>query len=178
MRDRLHEEQPEAVEVEHLLGDDEAADEERELERDHREHRQHRVLQRVPRQHQPLHQPLGPRRADVVLAQHLEHRRARHAHANGRIAIADRERWPDELLDVLPRVDPERRVDHRRQPVEHDQEQQDEHDAEPEGRRGEAGDGEDAHGVVDPRVLLERGQHAERDRERDRHHRRHDRDLQ
>ena len=51
---RLHEEQPEPVQVEHLLGDHEAADEEGELERDHRQHRQHRVLERVARQDERL----------------------------------------------------------------------------------------------------------------------------
>src|SRR6059058_2181277 len=66
---RLDEEEAESVEVEHLLGDDEAAHEERELEGDHGEHRQHRVLERVPRQDQLVPQSLGPGRADVVLAQ-------------------------------------------------------------------------------------------------------------
>ena len=55
---------------------------------------------------------------------------------------------------------------------------EDEDDAEPERGRGEAGDGEDAHGVVDPGVLLERGDHPEGNGEHHRHDGGHDRDLQ
>jgi len=57
--------------------------------------------------------------------------------------------------------------------IQDDQQHENEHDAEPEGRRGEAGDREDPHDVVHPGVLLERRHHAERDGQRDRDERRH-----
>src|SRR5256885_9826782 len=68
---RLDEEETEPVEVEHLLGHDEPAHQERELERDHGEHRQHRVLERVAREDELLPESLAAGRADVVLSQHL-----------------------------------------------------------------------------------------------------------
>ena len=61
VRDRLDEQQAEAVQVEHLLGDHEPAEQERELEADHGQHRQHRVLQRVAREDQL--RPRAPWRA-------------------------------------------------------------------------------------------------------------------
>ena len=158
--DRLDEEQPEAVQVEDLLRHHEPAHEEGELDARHRQHRQHRVLERVALEDERLHQALGARGADVVLAQHLEHRGAGHAGGHRRVAVADGEGGPDELEHVLPRVDPEGRVDHGRQPVENHEQRQDHQDAEPERRRGDARDGDDAHHVVDPRVLLERGRHT------------------
>ena len=47
-RRRIDEQLADAVEVEHLLGDDEAADQEGELEADHGDDRQQRVAQGVP----------------------------------------------------------------------------------------------------------------------------------
>src|SRR5919197_1539268 len=70
--DRLDEELAEPVEVEDLLGHDEPADEERELERDDRDDREQRVAQRVPDDDEALAYALRPRRAHVILAQHLE----------------------------------------------------------------------------------------------------------
>ena len=97
---------------------------------------------------------------------------------DGRVAVADGERRPDELREVLPGVDPERREHHRRQPVEEDEQHEDQHDAEPERRHREPGDREHPHRVVDPGVLLERRDHAERDREHGRHDRRHHGELE
>src|SRR5215470_18945412 len=56
MGHRLYEQQSEAVQIEHLLGHDQAADQEGELERDDGQHRQHGVLERVARQDQALHE--------------------------------------------------------------------------------------------------------------------------
>ena len=66
--DALHEQLADAVEVEHLLGHDQAADQEGELEADHGDRRQQRVAQRVARDHELLVHALGARGADVVLA--------------------------------------------------------------------------------------------------------------
>src|SRR5574337_126995 len=70
--DRLDEEVWEARQVENPLGDDESADEERELDPDDCDHRQHRILERVTPDDHPSPLPLGPRRPDVVLSHHLQ----------------------------------------------------------------------------------------------------------
>src|SRR5215213_8944133 len=77
---RLHEQPADAVQVEDLLGDDQAADQEGELDADQGDHRQQRVLERMAVDDDLLEQPFGTGGADIVLAHHLEHGRARHAH--------------------------------------------------------------------------------------------------
>src|SRR4030095_6343538 len=74
--DGVEQELPHAGQDEDALHDDGPADERRELQAHHRDDRDHGVLQNVSRDDGGLRQPLGPRRADVVLAQHLEHHRA------------------------------------------------------------------------------------------------------
>ena len=59
--------------------------------------------------------------------------------------------------------------------VEH---QHDRHDAEPEGRRGDARDRHHANEVVEPGILLQGGDRAERDGDQDGDHRRQDGDLE
>src|SRR3984893_2505144 len=71
--DGVEQELSHAGDDEDALHDDGPAEEGRELEAHHREHRDHRVLQHVAGDDQRLRQALGPRGADVVLAQHLEH---------------------------------------------------------------------------------------------------------
>src|SRR5262245_9803923 len=57
-----------AVDVEDLLGHDQAADQERELEADHGDDGQQRIAQGVPAHDEPRPYAFGPGRADVVLA--------------------------------------------------------------------------------------------------------------
>ena len=64
---------------EHPLGDDDAADQERDADADHRHDRHRGIAQRVAHQHAALAEALGACGADVVLVQHLEHRGARDA---------------------------------------------------------------------------------------------------
>src|SRR5687768_2510225 len=66
--DGLDEKARDAGQVEHVLGDDEAADEEGELDADDGDHGQDRVLQRMAPDDDPLGLPLGPCRPDIVLA--------------------------------------------------------------------------------------------------------------
>ena len=145
---------------------------------------QQRVAQRVPAHDQLLEHALGARGAHVVLAQHLEHGRAGHARGHRRIAIAGGERRPDQHAQVVDRIDPDRHVGDGRHPrhaepgLRRDQDAEDDQDAEPERRHGDAGDGEGPHHVVDPGILLHGRDGAERDGEQDGGHRRHDRDLQ
>src|SRR3972149_9603713 len=61
----LNEELSQTVEVEYLLGDDEAAEQERELETDDGDRRQQRVAQRVAANHHGFGDALGARRGDI-----------------------------------------------------------------------------------------------------------------
>ena len=63
-------------------------------------------------------------------------------------------------------------------PVEIRQQQQDDDHAEPERRHREPGDRDHADHVVDPGVLVERGERPQRNRDQHREHGRHDRDLE
>ena len=101
--DGLHEEAGEAGKVEHRLRDDEPADQEGELDPDDRDHGQDGVLERVAPDDDALGLALGPRRADVVLAQHLEQGRARDPHDERRGAVAHREGGQHELDGVQAR---------------------------------------------------------------------------
>src|SRR3990172_6796686 len=72
--DRLDQETRHPGQIEDGLGDHEAAEQERQLDADHGDDGQHRVLEGVPPDDDTLGLPLGPGGADIVLAQHLEHR--------------------------------------------------------------------------------------------------------
>src|SRR5262252_9138780 len=72
MGDRVDHETPHAVQGEHRLRDHEAADEERELRADQGDDGQHGVAEGVADDHRALAETLGPRGADVVVAQDLE----------------------------------------------------------------------------------------------------------
>jgi hypothetical protein len=62
-------------------------------------------------------------------------------------------------------------------PLEERQQQQDDHHAEPERRHGQSRDGDEPDHMVDPAVLVERRQRAQRNRDQHRQDRRHDGDL-
>jgi len=126
---------------------------------------QHGVPKGVANDHRPLAQALGPRGADIVVAQDLEEGGPRHAGGDGGVAIAHAHHRPYHLLEVRPRIDPRRRVLEGRPPAEVDDEEQDDQDADPEGGDGEAADADHADQVVDPRVLACRRDHAERNGE-------------
>ena len=100
----LHEEPANAVQIEHLLGDDEAADQKCRLDADQGHHRQQRVLQRVAVDDNPLDQALGPCGADIVFAQHFEHCRAGHAHRHRGGSVADGQRRKDHHRQIAQRV--------------------------------------------------------------------------
>src|SRR5262249_26554751 len=73
-QDGLDQESRDPWEVEHGLRHDEAADQEREFDADHRDDGQHRIAERVAPHHDAWSLSLGPRRADVVLAEYLQDR--------------------------------------------------------------------------------------------------------
>src|SRR6266550_1148999 len=60
------------------LGQDRAGQQQADLQTDHGDHRNQRVAQRVNQHHAPVRQTFGAGGANVILAQHLKHRRARH----------------------------------------------------------------------------------------------------
>ena len=64
----LDQQAADAVQIEHLLGHDEAADQKGEFDADHGDHRQHRVLQRVAIDDDAVEQPFRARGADIILA--------------------------------------------------------------------------------------------------------------
>src|SRR6266508_2632775 len=124
--DGLDQEARHAGQVEHGLGDDETADQERELDTDDRHDRQDRVLERVAPDDVALPLALGPGRADVILAHDLEEGRAGDPHHEGRGAVADRQRRQQELHAVERKVLEGRDVGHRGNPAyPRDQDQDD-----------------------------------------------------
>src|SRR5215467_3264523 len=123
------------------------------------------VPKSVADDYRPLAEALGPRGADVVVAQDLEEGGPRHARGDGGVAIAHAHHRPYHLLEVRPRIDPRRRVLERWPPAEVNDEEQDDEDADPERGNGEAADADHANQVVDPRVLAGRRDHAKRNGE-------------
>src|SRR5262245_9963328 len=71
-RGRIDEQFADAIDVEHLLGDHQAADQEGELEADHGNDRQQRVAQGVAPHNEPGPHALGLGGADIVLAHDLK----------------------------------------------------------------------------------------------------------
>jgi hypothetical protein len=68
--------------------------------------------------HEALEDALGAGGADVVLLHDLEDRGPGHAGGDRGIAVADGERRPDQLRQVVPGIDIDRREGDRRDPVE------------------------------------------------------------
>ena len=79
------------------LGQDRARQQQADLQPDDRDHRNQRVAQRVHDDHAPARQALGARGAHVVLAQHFEHRRARHPRDHRQRNRAERDRRQDQV---------------------------------------------------------------------------------
>src|SRR6266542_1390046 len=89
---------------EDLLDDDGAAEELTDLDAEQRDHDDETVLQHVPSDDQGRLKSLRPRGADVVGAEHVEHRGARHAHGRGGERDAERDRGEQEQAQVTERV--------------------------------------------------------------------------
>src|SRR6266540_1833873 len=75
VEDGLDREPPDAGPAEDVLDDERAAEQGSELQADERRDRDERVLQRVPQDDGALAEPLRARRAQVLLAEDLEHAR-------------------------------------------------------------------------------------------------------
>src|SRR2546430_2071589 len=85
---------------EDLLDDDRAAEKLSDLDPEERHDHDEPVLQHVTPQHERRTQALRPRRADVIGAEDVEHRRARHAHRRGGERQADGDRGAEQELQI------------------------------------------------------------------------------
>src|SRR5437773_5397445 len=127
-RERLKEEEADARQAEDRLDDHRAAEVERRLEADQADHGDQRVLERVAEDDRPLAETLRPRRADVLLTENVEERRAHDPHDGSRARHAEHERRDDHDLEVGERVGGERDVGPHGCPLEVDRrEYDDEH---------------------------------------------------
>jgi hypothetical protein len=152
--DRLDQEARDAGDVEHRLGNDQSADQKSRLDPDHSDNRQNRILQRMLKIDRGLGGAFGARGADIVLAQHLQHRGAGDAHRQRRAAEADRDRGQDigrkHLAERL-RV----RVEDRDAAEQRNRRHQDQK-AEPERRQRQPGEADHAQEIIQPRSLVDR----------------------
>uniref|UniRef100_A0A1I8AW89 ATP synthase beta subunit n=1 Tax=Steinernema glaseri TaxID=37863 RepID=A0A1I8AW89_9BILA len=153
------------------FGKHRATEQRADLQADHRKHRDQRVAQAVHEHHPCRRQALGPCGADVVLAQHFEHRGAGHACDHRQRDGAEHDGRQDQVhqrvleraflvaeqgvdeheaggrLDVVEQVDA---PGHRR-PAQPDREEHDQDQAPPEDRhRAEPFHGLGVHLGVDP----------------------------
>ena len=128
--------------------------------------------------HDALLQALRPGRANVILTHHFQHRRTRHARRYRRITVADGDDGKDQLGEVLPRILPERDEHQRRAPLEVDHQEEDDQNPGPERRNGQAPDADDAHAIVNPGILTDGRQRAQRNGDDGGDQRREEGDLQ
>src|SRR5215813_11765494 len=118
--------------VEDDLRDDGPADQHSSGDADHGDHGHQRVAERVLPRHHALGQALGPRGADVVLLQHLEHAGAADPRDERRLAEAQRKGGQHHVAEGGHGVREDRHVAGRRQPPEPHREEVDEVEAQPE----------------------------------------------
>src|SRR5437762_5727312 len=148
---------------EDLLDDDRASKELADLYPEKRHHHDEPVLEHMPSQHEPRPQALRSRRADVVSAQHVEHRRARHPHRRGREREAECDRWEKQELQIAEGVAHEVDVAAGvREPAKIQREQDDDERAEPEARQREPDQATDPREDVETRAAAHRRQQPER----------------
>ena len=183
------EEPAEPLPAEDDLGDQRAADDAGEVERDHGRHRDERVAQGVHVEHPPRRQSLGPGQPDVVRVQHVQHRGPL-VPAPGRVGDqGQRDDRQDRVLDHVdghvPEAGDPRRV--LADGVEHgvadaliEVHGQEilEQDGEHEDRSREEHVGQARGQVVDDAVLPHRADHADDDAEDDGDQGRRDHHLQ
>src|SRR5713226_7261822 len=169
------------------LCQDGAGEDDADLQPDHRDDRDESVAQRMGADHPARRQSLGACRADVVLAEHFEHCRARHPRDDGERLGSEHDHRQDEMRERraegagivrAPGID-EQEAGHRldevlhrdaprdRRPPERDREQQDRQQAPPEDRHRVTGERHAHDAVVEDRVALDRGDDAGRQAEDD-----------
>ena len=176
--DRLEHQPPEAGQVEDVLDDDRAGQQEGELQAEDGQHRDHRVAQRVAPQHRAPRHALGAGGADIVLAEHFEQCRARDTREDRRLRQRQRDGRQDQRLEGRPGAGaPAGKAAGRHQPQPHGE------DIDQEQREPEIGDRDaelrDAHGqrIAGAAAPLGR-KDADGDGDRRRQHERHQRQRQ
>ena len=147
--------------------------------------RDQRIAQRVHADHATRRKALGARRAHIVLAQHLEHGRARLARNDRKRNGAKDDGRKNEMAERRPegvqfavdeRVDGQEAGDRlqeelqadaagHRCPAEVARKEDDQQQAPPEDRHGVADQGRAHQRLVEPRAALDRGKDAGRDAE-------------
>ena len=100
----------EALEVEDRLGDDRAADEQRDVEPEDRHDRRQARAQAVLEDHLPLGEPLCARGADVVLAERLEQVVARQAGVDRHVEHREHDPGQDQVVEPVAEAARERDV--------------------------------------------------------------------
>ena len=76
----MNKQEPHARPLKHGFGDDRKRNQTTELQARNRHHRHEGIAQRMPKVNRAVAQAAGPREADVVSPEHLEHLRAHKAH--------------------------------------------------------------------------------------------------
>ena len=165
VRQRRDEQRPQSGQVEQRLDDHRAPHQDRHLQSDEGDHRDQRVLHGVADDNQPLAQPLGPRRPDVVLPQHLQHHGARHPHGGGRRGRPQNQAGDDEYADVGQRILAEFKQSERGRPAPPDAGKDEDHEAQPEVGGGQPEDGDAAPDIIAKGVLAHRRVDADRQRD-------------
>ena len=169
------------------LGEDGARHQQPHLQPDGRDHWNQRVAEGVQADDPARRQPLGARRADIVLAEHFQHRRAGLAgddrQRNGAEHNRRQDQVPDRRNEGAPvaveqavegheagdraQEDAEFHPPRHRRPVQGAGEQDDQQQAPPEDRHRIAGERHPHRQLVEPRTALDCGEDAGRDAEGD-----------
>ena len=129
----------------------------RQLQADQRDHRNEGVLHGVPNHDDLFAQSLRPGGPDVVLAQHLQHHGACHAHGARRPGGAEDRAGDEEHGQVAEWIVEEADVHQRRRPAPPDGRVGNHHQRQPEVGGRHADHRERASGVVGAGVLANRG---------------------
>src|SRR6267143_5129337 len=137
-QNRRDDETAQPWDVEDDLRDDGATDQDGRRDADDRHDGHERVAESVNPRDRSIREPLGPRGADVVLLEHLEHARARYAGDQRRLVEAERKRGQDHVLDRAQRVREHGDVARRGQPAQAHGEEVDEVEAQPEAGNADA----------------------------------------
>ena len=147
---------PSGGQVEDVLHDNGATNQDRQLQTYQGNHRDEGVLDGVSHDDDPLLEALGPGRPDIVLPQHLQHHGTGQPHGARRSSGAQNQAGNDEHPEIAQRVFGESNQPHRRRPAPPDCRKDNDHQGQPEVRRCQADDGGGAPHIVGGRITANR----------------------
>src|SRR5216684_8832325 len=159
--DGVHHQAPHAGEGEDVLGDDGAADQGAELEAEHRDHGNQSVFQHVTTDHPPLRESLGPRRADIVLRERLQHAGAERARNHGGQSQPQGDGGQHERAQAQPRLLQGVGVARDGEPAKLHAEEEDEEEGEEEVGHADAEEGERGANAVDGGIAAGGGENPD-----------------